>query len=64
MPTETDQHYARLRGGPKDGEVVPLHGIHYEVPSVEGSEFPIHIYTWERDPDGTIYGRWAEEANV
>ena len=64
MSTEPTQHYARLRGGPNDGDVVAVHGILHEIVSVEGSRFPIHVYSWERDPDGTIYGRWAEEANV
>jgi hypothetical protein len=36
----------------------------HEVPAVTGSKFEFHVYTWQQDDDGTIYGRWEEEANV
>ena len=56
--------FAPLRGGPNDGETVEVLGFQHEIPAPPGSQYQFHVYSWQQDEDGFLYGRWEAEANV
>lgn len=53
-----------LRGGPNDAQEIPLRGFQAEVLAPPGSKFKYHVYSYQKDEDGTIYGRWEEDTNI
>lgn len=54
-----------FRGGPHDGESHRVSGIWAECGGHMWGDRPMTTcqYSWQEDPDGTIYGQFEQEYN-